>query len=150
MATHTKIPARDWPWAINTGTVAVPVWTPIGGLDTWGHKPTKSDADSTTFDDDGRKSHFVASRGDEFSLTGKYKEDHEGGARDAGQEAIETLGNAIGIDSLKQFKVTSPGGTEKKFMASAVVTIGGGGNEDSSKWEATLTVDGTITTTPPA
>lgn len=145
--TVTEILARDHgQWDINTGTDATPTWVPIGGVNSWSHSPTGNDADTTTFDDQGRLSHLKASRGDEFTLSGLYQEDPDTGARDPGQEAVETLGAAVGYDSLKQFRLTSPGGIAKTFHASATVTIGGGGNDDPSKWEAKITVSGTITT----
>jgi hypothetical protein len=146
--TVTKILARDHgkTWSINTGTVDIPAWTPIKSLNSWAHSPSTNQTDTTDFDDDGRLSHLVASRGDEFTLTGSYLEDIDTGARDPGQEAVETLAAQVGNDCLKQFKLTSPGGITKTFMASAECTIGGGGNDDKSAWEAKLTVSGAITT----
>lgn len=146
MATTVKIPARDWGFAINTGTVAVPVWTPVGGINSWSHSPTKNDTDTTTFDDDGRLSHMPISRGDSFTIEGLFSEDPANGTRDAGQEAVEAAGNAVGTAGIKQFRITSPGGTIKTFDASFNVTIGGGGNDDGTSWSAELTVDGAIVT----
>lgn len=144
--TTVKIPARDWTFEINTGTVAVPVWTPVGGINSWSHSPTKNDTDTTTFDDDGRLSHMPISRSDAFGLEGLYSEDPADGTRDAGQEAIEAAAAAVGTAGLKQFRITSPGGTTKTFMASYNVTQGGGGNDDGTAWSAEITVDGAITT----
>lgn len=145
--TVTKILARDHGknWEINTGTTSVPVWTKIKGINSWSPSPSKNDADTTDFDDDGRTAHMVASRGDEFTITGFYLEDPNDGTRDPGQSAVETLAAAVGYDSLKPVRFTSPGGNRLEFVASANVTIGGGGNDDPSAWEATLTVSGKIT-----
>lgn len=142
----TKILARDFLFELNTGTVALPVWTLVTGLDTWSHAPASNDADTTTFDEMGRLSHLKASRGDTFTLTGKYKEDEADGSRDPGQEAVEAWGDEIGPSSLKPFRITSPGGTTKTFDASATVKIGGGGNDDAAAWEAALVVSGAIAT----
>lgn len=147
--TVTKILARDHgkDWEINTGNDQAPVWVPIAGINSWSPSPSKNDADVTTFDDDGRLAHIVASRGDEFTLSGLYLEDPDTGDRDPGQEAVETLAAEVGHTSLKQFRFTSPGGNRLTFDASANVTIGGGGNDDPSAWEATLTVSGRIVKT---
>jgi hypothetical protein len=146
MAATTKIPARDWTFELNTGTTGSPTWVAVGGLNSWGHSPKANDADTTTFDDAGRMSHMKASRGDEFTLSGLYKEDVDTGERDPGQEAVEAWANVIGVAATKEFRITSPGGTAKKFQSSATVTIGGGGNDDATKWEAALVVDGAIET----
>lgn len=147
--TATKILARDHgkQWEINTGTSQSPTWTRIKGLNSWSPSPSKNDADTTGFDDDGWTAHMVASRGGEFTLSGHYLEDPDTGDRDPGQEAVETLANAVGYDSLKEFRFTSPGGIQISFSASASVTSGGGGNDDPSAWEATLTVSGKLTKT---
>jgi hypothetical protein len=146
MAPTVKIPARDWDFEINTGTVGSPTWVAIGGLNSWSHSPTKNDADTTTFDDDGRLSHMPISRGDSFTLEGLFKEDPDDGTRDPGQEAVEAAGEAVGADGVKQLRMTSPGGTTKTFLASYNVTIGGGSNDDPTAWSVEATVDGAITT----
>lgn len=143
-ANPTKVPARRWPWYIDTSDTDTPEWTRIGGLDSWGHTPNASDADTTTFDDDGHETHFKASRGNTYQLTGKLREDPDSGDRDPGQEAIEALGRQIGPESLARFRRESPAGGIIEFWASAEVTIGGGGTNDATSWSATLKVDGAI------
>lgn len=142
----TEILARDWEFHLNTGTVGAPVWTEVKGINTWSHAPASADADTTTFDDEGRRSHMKASRGDAFTLTGLYQEDPADGSRDPGQEAVEAWADELGPDSLKQFRITSPGGTTKTFLASAQVTTGGGGNDAATAWSVAITVSGAITT----
>lgn len=142
----TEVLARGFDFELNTGTVAVPVWVAVGGINTWSHSPQAADADTTTFDDAGRDSHMKASRGDQFTLNGLYQEDEADGTRDAGQEAVEAWGAEVGPASRKQFRITSPGGTTKTFIATATVTVGGGGNNDATSWSAAIKVDGTITT----
>ena len=144
MAT-TKILARDYDFHLNTGTVGVPVWTEIKGVNTWSHSPTGNDADTTTFDEDGRMSHLKASRGDAFSLQGLILMDVGTGDRDPGQEAVEAWADEIGPDSLKQFKITSPDTSTLVFLASATVTHGGGGNDDPSAWNVEMNVSGAKT-----
>lgn len=146
MTTTVEIPARDFDFALNTGTVAVPIWTTVGHINTWSHSPKAKDADTTTFDDNGRDTHMKISRGDEFGLKGLYSEDPANGTRDAGQTACEAWGALVGSASKKQFRITSPGGINKTFMCTATVTIGGGGKDDATDWELALVVAGAITT----
>jgi len=144
MAT-TDILARDFTFETNTGTSGSPVWVEIGGLETWNHKPATTKAKTNKFANAGRASHLVATRGDTFTLKGLYQEDEANGNRDAGQEALETQGIAVGADSIKEFRITSPGGTVKTFSCSAEVTVGGGGDDDATSWECELEVSGAIT-----
>lgn len=144
-----KILARHLQPALNTGTDQVPVWTPIGGLTSLTFGTDKTDTDDTDFDSDGDEEHKVAARSRSISLEGFYKEDPVTGARDAGQEALLALGDAIGYDSLKPFRVTTPGGNVTTYMVSANVTApSGGGLNDNSGFTAELTVSGKPTYTP--
>ena len=147
-----KVLARDYKFEINTGTVATPVWTNIGGLQSFSFDPAKADTDTTDFDTNGYSSHLVASRSVGLTLEGQRKEDMTDGSRDAGQAAVEVLAEKIAYESLGDFRFyhkTSKKG--KRFTASAVVTGPGGGTGDAASWAADLTVDGKptdITVTP--
>lgn len=142
---ETKILARDFDFHLNTGTVGVPVWTEVKGINTWSHTQQKNDADTTTFDEDGVMSHLPASRGDEFGLQGKLLLDEGDGSRDPGQEACEAWAALIGATGLKQFRITDPGGNTRTFLASAKVASGGGGNDDAAAWNLDIKVSGAIT-----
>lgn len=138
--------ARDYTFEINTGSIASPVWVEIGGLNTWTHSPSSKDADTTKFYDGGRESSMKTTRGDEFTLSGFKSLDDTVTARDPGQVAVETVDAAVGRDSRAQFRITEDDtGEAKSFLATVQVTSGGGGNDDPVKWEATLKVTGTIT-----
>lgn len=137
-----KTLARDWTFTINTGSVAVPTWTTINGINSHSWSITKNDADTTTYDDEGWLSHLPASRGKSVTLSGIYMEDPSNGDRDPGQEACETASELIGPDGLKQFKITSPGSTTITGLGSVQVTSGGGGNDDPGGWEAVVTFSG--------
>lgn len=141
----TKILARDFDFHLNTGTVGVPVWTEILGVNSWSHSPTGNDADTTTFDEDGRLSHMKASRGDSFTLDGLYLTDVGTATRDAGQAAVAAWADEIGPDSLKQFRITNPDTTTLVFLASATTTQGGGGNDDPAAFSIAMTVSGIVT-----
>lgn len=144
--TVTEVPARGYTFELNTGTDAAPTWVEVKGLTTWAHAPQSTNADRQTWEDQGRMRHWVMSRGDQFTITGRRQEDTTDGSRDPGQEAVESWAQGVGPDSIKQFRITSPGGTTKTFDASAEVTFGGGGENDANTWQAQITVDGDITT----
>lgn len=141
-----KVNARDWSFELNTGTVALPVWTEIGEINTMTLSRSKEDTDTTVFDSNGNAEHEVMQRGQSFTIEGFYGENPADGVRDAGQAAVEALADATGIASLKQVRVTSPGGTTKTFLASAEVGDVGGGNNDKTSWSATFTRSGATTT----
>lgn len=141
----TKFLARDLDIEINTGTIGSPTWTAIGGLNSLTHSPSSTDAETTDFDSDGRAEHMKAERGDSWTLAGFTLEDVATGDRDPGQAAVETLGKALGLSSLGQFRISSPGGNTITFMASAEVTLAGGGNNDAAAWQAAITVSGDVT-----
>jgi hypothetical protein len=139
----SKVLARHFRPEINTGTVAEPVWVRVKGITNISFSPTKSDADTTDFDADGWTTHLVASRGASISLSGQRVEDGETGARDPGQEAIEELAYEVGHTSLKQFRLVRPNGaTALQGLVSAESTPFGGGNDDPTTWECSLTFAG--------
>lgn len=140
---RVKILARDLLGELNTGTTAVPVWTPIGGLTSQTFDDEKNDTDDTDFDSDGWAEHKVSQRAKSITLEGFYKEDPVTGSRDAGQDALIALGDAVGYDSLKPYRVTSPGGNRLTYMVSARVDgPAGGGLNDNSAFNCELTVSG--------
>lgn len=144
-----KILARHLKPEINTGTVALPVWTPIGGLTSLTFSTEKSDVEDTDFDSNGWAEHKVAQRAVTISAEGFYKEDPVTGARDAGQEALIALADAVGYDSLKPFRVTTPGGNVTTYQVSAKVDApSGGGLNDNAGFAAELTVSGKPVYTP--
>ncbi|HLT68571.1 MAG TPA: hypothetical protein VKZ72_00310 [Acidimicrobiales bacterium] len=140
----TEIPARGFKFELNTGTNGSPNWVPIAGIDTFSHTPTTNRADTRHFEDGGRLRHWVASRGDQFTLSGKRQEDPDTGDRDPGQEAVEAWAQEVGPGSIKQFRITSPGGNVLTFEASAEVTLFGGGNDDPASWQVVIEVSGPI------
>ncbi|MHB9054253.1 MAG: phage tail tube protein [Thermoleophilia bacterium] len=136
---------RDFTSEINTGTVAVPNWVEILGIqDGPVHKPSTKKKDVATSKSGGRNDNRVVGRGDTFTLKGQRYEDPVTGARNPGQEAVETLAATIGYNSVKQFRITSPGGVAMVFEASAEVKLFAGTKEDFAEWEAEIEVAGAI------
>lgn len=144
----TKVLARDWKIGVKTGedaTTSEPIFTEVKGLNTLTFASSKSDSESTTFDTNGWNEHIVASRGRSLSLAGYYLVDPATGTRDAGQNAVDTLGEQIGPSSLELFELTSPAGAKTRFYASSNPAERGGGVEGNTSWGAELTVSGQVT-----
>lgn len=142
----TKYLARDLTCEINVGYGGYgDDWVPVKGVESLTHSPSTSRADTTDFDSEGRGEHLVSERGDSWALSGFALEDVATGDRDPGQAAVETLAKQIGLDSMGQFRMTSPGGNTITFLASAEVTQAGGAHNDPAAWAATLTVSGDVT-----
>lgn len=141
----TKVPARDWTVEIETGPT--PDFTEVGGLTTLTFGQESEDTDTTDFDSNGEAEHRVMQRGRTLGLEGFYLEDKDSGDRDPGQAAIEALGEKVGEDSISMFRLTSPGGTEKKFRGSVELGDVGGGNNDMTSFAATITRSGGYVTT---
>lgn len=141
----TKFLARD----ITTEIKISSVFTAIGGLTTIAHSPSKTAADATDMDSNGRAEHVVVQRGDQWTLTGHVLEDVSSGARDPGQEAVEDLSQEIGLSAHGTFRMTSPGGNVIEFEASADVQRPAGGHNDLATWQATIEVTGDVSYTGP-
>lgn len=134
--------AREYTLEINTGTVAVPAWTPIAGIT--GISPAQSTqrTDDTDFDGDGWESSTVVMRGRSLSVSLNYKEDPADGTEDPGQAALIALGDASGPAGKKQFRYFSAGDNGYTFRASAEVTWPGGDKVANANFTADLTLDG--------
>lgn len=146
-AAARKFLARDLLIEINTGSIAVPTWTPINGLTSLTHAPSTERADAGGFDTGGRKAHIVAERGDTWTLEGHTKIDLTDGAKDAGQAAVEASAREIGPAAEEQYRLTQPGtGSDVyTFMGTAEVTLAGGGHNDVASWGAVIEVTGAVT-----
>jgi hypothetical protein len=138
----TKVLARGWKFEVyDTDTL---LYVEVTGINTFTFTRGKNDADTTDFDSEGYEEHMAASRNFEITGEGFYKEDLSTGDRDLGQEIMEDYAELVGEDSLRQFRMTSPGGTEKEFNASVNIGDVGGGNDDPTSWGFTLTVSGKL------
>jgi len=134
-----KVLARDWGKKIGS--------TEIKGIHAFSIASQKQDADVTDFESNGRNEHVVASRGTTITLEGYFMEDVSTGARDPGQEAVETLAGLVGPTSIAAFTLTTPGGTTWVFNASADVEGPGGDTNAAASWKCTLMVSGSIVIT---
>lgn len=136
-----KMLAREF--TIEVETAVADTFVAIGGLITWGQSPGKVDAVTTDFDSAGNAEHMPAERSLQLTFEGRYLEDSADGARDAGQERVETLADDVGpLAATSRMRVTSAGGNIKTYTGSFEVTGPGGGSNDASGWSFTLTRSG--------
>jgi hypothetical protein len=144
--TPDKILLRDFTISINTGTDAVPAWTPIGGLDEDGIAESRSDRTTDFMDanDAGAARPRVIGRSYTYTLKGARLEAAADGTRDPGQAAVEALQDEVGADNLAQFKIESPAAATPETITfkAAVSAAGLGDTSGKASWGATLLADG--------
>ena len=152
----TKVLARDWKIEILTkGSIPVlsatdytpsadAEWSGIGGITSLTFGSDSTEADTTSFDEAGRESHLIVKRGNTVTIDGKYLEDQLTGERDAGQQAVEIAADQIGPTAMRYYRLTSPGGTERVFLASTKLAELGGGTDDPTSWGAECKCSGLI------
>lgn len=133
---------RQFTLSVSDGEEA-PSQLEVAGLQTLTHQPSDESADASHFGSAGRTQSLIVSRGDQFTASGLRMEDEEDGTRDPGQERIEALSRLIGQAGIGDYVIQFPGGGTVSFKATASVPMFGGGTNDLSTWEATLTVYGT-------
>jgi hypothetical protein len=144
--TPDKVLLRDFTCKINTGTVAVPVWTPIGGLDEDGITESRSDRTTDFMDANsgGAARPRVIGRSYTYTLKGARLEAASDGTRDPGQAAVELLQDEVVADNMAQFQIESPpAATPETITFMAAVSVAGlGDTSNKASWGATLLVDG--------
>jgi hypothetical protein len=146
----TKTLARQIKHQINAGTEAAPIWYDINGLTGMTGAGPKTDADTTTADEDGVESHIVAARGKTFSLNGlRGYINLATGVRDPGQVECEAAAAIIGPAGLKQFRRILPDGvgTCETMLASFNIASDGGNLNDANQWSLEVKRSGATTTT---
>lgn len=139
--------AIDMTTALTAGSIReVGGYTEIEALTEVSHSPSTERADTSSFDEAGRASHLVASRGDSFELTGHKKIDLVTGAGSPGQEAVEASALRIGPDAEESYRYSVRGsGVGIVFVATVELTRPGGGTNDVASWGAALEVTGAVT-----
>lgn len=139
-----QVMMRDCTAEINSGTEAIPNWVDIGGLGPI-ELDIKKEEKETTVNVDGKwKNQRVTSLQFIWKLKGKRLEDPGTGARDAGQEAVETLNLDAGYGATKQFRFTSPGGDTITQQATAACNPWAGKEDDFMDWEAEIKSAGAV------
>ena len=127
---------------INTGTVAVPVWTEVEGINNVTLDPSVSDTDLTDFNSGGFTERYPVRRDATVNVTGYHMEDIADGARPVGQAAVEAVRSLLGSAAIKQFRVLAP--SAKGFMVPGYVNVTGpsGGVDDGASWGFVVTSAG--------
>lgn len=143
----TKVDARAWAFAIwdpaaNAGAGG---YVEVGGINSMTIGRESETTDTTDFDSAGKAEHQIMQRGRTITIEGFHLEDPGTGARDSGQQLVESLAEAVGDASLQDFQITSPGGTTYTQKVSAELGDVGGGNNDKTSWSATLARSGGTT-----
>lgn len=139
--TPEPVLAREFDLDINTGTIADPVWTPIGGITGITPGQTVQNVDVTDFDTDGWEDNIPVQRGKSLSVAINYKENGDADL-DPGQEALIALGDAMGSGAKKQFRHRSPNGRGHTFLATCAIAWPGGEKTANSTCTAELTMRG--------
>lgn len=149
MSSYYEIPAHDWTLeldhVLDSDGEQVAKNLLLDDLDSFEFSGSKKDADTGTFDDAGRDSHMVMTRGNSMKIAGKYNEDTVLNSVRASWNALDDLAQGIGRASLGSFILTSPAGKTRTFYASVVMDNLGGGRDDVTLWGATLTSSGAMT-----
>lgn len=134
---------RQFKLSVSDGQTPTPQMLEIAGLTSLTHSPSDESADASHFGSAGRTQSLIVSRGDQFTASGLRMEDEDDGTRDPGQARVEALSRQIGQAAIGDYVLQFPGGGSIAFQATASVPLFGGGTNDLSSWEATLTVYGT-------
>ena len=125
-----KILARGW----TIEAYDISSYTSIGGINTFSLSSGKESATITDFDSIGNAEHIPAERTKSVTAEGFYEED-DTGTRDAGQEVVETLAEAVGTAGVGTLHIASPdGGYEVWLNGSVNLSDVGGGNNDPTSW----------------
>ena len=144
--TPDKVLSRDFKIGVNTGTIAMPVYTNIGGLDEDGisFSTSSRETDFMDADDGGVAKPVIIGHGYTCALKGARMESVVDGARDPGQAAVEAMQDITGLAGMLMYQITSPAAATPEvltFSATSNVNAIGGG--DKSAWTADLHIFGT-------
>lgn len=144
-----QINARDWTFEVSEDpTVATPVWTEVGGVDsfTLSNSEGEENTDTTTFASQGNAESQAMQRGAKLTVEGKYVKD-AAGVQDAGQVSVSNMAGKVGEASLGGVRFRHTTDTEwTVWTAWASLGDNGGGNNDKTSWGASFTRSGAATT----
>lgn len=145
--------AREHELEVNTGTFAEPDWTVVRGWTSLSPSNGADRTDDTHAHSAGWAENKVAQRSVSFSIDMQVLRDADGDL-DPGQAHLRDLGEALGNESLGDFRYYhKPTGDGHRFYASVDIAWPGGGVNDNATASGTLEVSGkptpvTVTPTP--
>lgn len=129
MATRSLL-ASAWAVDVNTGTTAVPVWTPLKGMTSFKETIESSKEDDSDFDSEGWGSDEITQRKWKLETEGKRKRDADNEATfipDPGQQALLEAGNLVGVGSDIEIRYYRRDGAPEAWQGRVSVEYGGGG-----------------------
>ncbi|GGK90216.1 hypothetical protein Ppa06_58260 [Planomonospora parontospora subsp. parontospora] len=123
--------AKDWTVEVNTGTQAVPVWTPIKGLTKFAETIESETQDDSDFDSNGWGSDVVTQRKFKLECEGRRKRDTGSPTfvPDPGQEAVRQAGRVVGVEANIEVRWYRKDGSPDAYQGFAAVDYKGGGGE---------------------
>ncbi|WP_336214383.1 phage tail tube protein [Nonomuraea sp. LPB2021202275-12-8] len=138
--------AKDWTLEVNTGTLAVPVWTTVRGLTSMEFTLDAETEDDSDFDSDGWGSEVVTQRTWALEIEGRRKRDDSSATfiPDPGQEYLRQAGLVVGLTANVHVRWYRRDGSPDAYEGTAAVQYGGGGGEvtDLEPFEVELTGQG--------
>lgn len=114
----------------------------IENIDSVGHTPTTTRADTGSFSKAGRAAGLPAERGDAFNLTIKSVIDKATGKEPPGNELLREAGSKIGHAAIYTYRYVGPTGYGIEFEADAEVGHPAGARNDQAAYSVTITVNG--------
>lgn len=122
--------ASAWRLDVNTGTLAVPVWTQVKGMSSFKETIDSTMEDDSDFDDPEWGSDEVTQRKWKLETEGKRKRDDSSDVvfiPDPGQEFIRRAGNRVGVGSGIEIRYYRRDGAPDAWQGQVNVQPGGGG-----------------------
>ncbi|MBA9003732.1 phage tail tube protein [Thermomonospora cellulosilytica] len=145
--TLRKINARDI--IVQVQAADGTTWIEVAGLNSVTVNPGENEetAETTTFASQGAYEQEVMQRGAQLTLEGFLLKDDATGAQDPGQLRCETLAAQVGVASLGKARFRHPVDTQWKVW-NGTFSLGeqGGGNNDKTGWQCTITRSGASST----
>ena len=144
----TKLNARHYTLEINTGTSVSPTWVEVKGVNSLEVNLSSTEVDGSTFDSsDGWAEDYTVRRSATVTVSGRTLYDKVAGTYDAGQSAVNALGQLFSTDAVGDFRIVFPGGD---FGLGFNATVSGtrpfgGGSDDLANFSAELKIQGAPT-----
>lgn len=140
--TPSRVAARNAVVEISDGLVS-PTYFQIEGLKALERAESVTRTETTDFASAGNHESWVMERTRTIKLTGTRQ-------KAAGQKLVEVAADAFALASQRSYRLTFPAlpgeSVPEKwtFLASTVMSAGGGGTNDIEKWDVDLEIAGAI------
>lgn len=128
--TTRSLLASAWALDVNTGSSAVPVWTPLKGMSSFKETIDTTMEDDSDFDSEGWGSDETTQRKWKLETEGKRKRDADNDVTfipDPGQQYVLEAGNLVGVGSDIELRYYRRDGAPDAWQGRVNVQYGGGG-----------------------